>query len=69
VSRRNLRRILEAGRWAPTAHNMQDYEVVVIDDKLLRALGNIKSQPSAEFIRENYQQLSHSRKEPLSAQV
>jgi len=34
---------------------MQNYEVVVIDEKLLRALGDIKSEPSAEFIRENYQ--------------
>jgi nitroreductase len=60
----NLRRILEAGRWAPTAHNMQNYEVIVIDDrKLLRTIGNIKSQASAEFIRENCEQLSSSRKE------
>ena len=64
VSMQNLERILEAGRWAPTAHNMQNYEIIVIDDKkLLRTIGNIKSQPSAEFIRENYRQLSSSRKE------
>jgi UDP-N-acetyl-D-mannosaminuronate dehydrogenase len=43
---------------------MQNYEIFVIDDeKLLRTIGNIKSQASAEFIRENYQQLSSSRKE------
>jgi nitroreductase len=45
---------------------MQNYEIIVIDDKkLLRAIGSIKSQPSEEFIRENYQQLSSSRKELL----
>jgi nitroreductase len=43
---------------------MQNYEIIVIDDKtLMRTIGNIKSQVSAEFIRENYQQLSSSRKE------
>lgn len=70
VTRQNLRRILEAGRWAPTAHNMQNYEIIVIDDKkLLRAIGSIKSQASEEFIRENYQQLSSSRKELLRKKV
>jgi UDP-N-acetyl-D-mannosaminuronate dehydrogenase len=43
---------------------MQNYEIIVInDEKLLRTIGSIKSQASAEFIRENYQQLSSSRKE------
>lgn len=70
VTRQNLTRILEAGRWAPTAHNMQNYEIIVIDDKkLLRAIGSIKSQASEEFIRENYQQLSSSRKELLRKKV
>jgi nitroreductase len=70
VTRQNLRRILEAGRWAPTAHNMQNYEIIVIDDKkLLRKVGSIKSRASEEFIRENYQQLSSSRKELLRKKV
>jgi nitroreductase len=64
VSKEDLRRILEAARWAPTAHNMQNYEIIIIDDKkLLREIGEIKSQASEEFIRENYQQLSRSKKE------
>jgi nitroreductase len=49
---------------------MQNYEIIVIDDKkLLRTIGNIKSQASEEFIRENYQQLSSSRKELLRKKV
>jgi nitroreductase len=57
-------RILEAARWAPTAHNMQNYEIIIIDEKkLLRTIGEIKSQTSEEFIRENYQQLSRSKEE------
>jgi nitroreductase len=43
---------------------MQNYEIIVIDNKkLLRTISSINSQASAEFIRENYQQLSSSRKE------
>ena len=29
----DLKQILEAARWAPTAHNMQNFEILVIDDK------------------------------------
>jgi len=70
VAKQDVRRILEAGRWAPTAHNMQNFEVLVIDDKkLLEKIGNIKSPISEEFIRENYQQLSFSEKELLEKKV
>jgi nitroreductase len=65
-----LRQILEAARWAPTAHNMQNYEIVVVDDrKVLEALGSIKSTVSAVFIRENYEQLSFSEEELLRKKV
>jgi nitroreductase len=64
VAKEDLRRILEAARWAPTAHNMQNYEIIVIEEKkLLRQIGEIKSQASEDFIRENYHQLSRSKKE------
>lgn len=67
VPKEELLQILEAGRWAPTAHNMQNFEIVVVDDpELLAAIGNIKSQISETFIRENYQQLSFSEKELIS---
>lgn len=66
VSKENLKQILEAGRWAPTAHNMQNFHVVVIDDKaVLEKIGNIKSRISEEFLRENYEQLSFSKEELL----
>jgi nitroreductase len=43
---------------------MQNYEIIIIDEKkLLKEIGEIKSQASEEFIRENYQQLSRSKKE------
>lgn len=60
-SKQNLTQILEAARWAPTAHNMQNFEITVVDDKrLLAKIGDIKSRVSEEFLRENYEQLSFS---------
>ncbi len=70
VDKRDLKQIIEAARWSPTAHNMQNFEIVVVDDtKILKAIGNIKSQISEDFLRENYQQLSFSKKELLSKKV
>src|SRR5271157_1048873 len=64
ISKENLEQILEAGRWAPTAHNMQNYEIIIIDDKaVLEKIGKIKSRISEEFLRENYEQLSFSKDE------
>jgi len=70
VSKENLRQILEAARWAPTAHNMQNFEILVVDDKeVLVKIGKIKSRVSEAFIRENYQQLSFSEEELLQKKV
>ena len=64
VAREDVRQILEAGRWAPTAHNMQNFAIVVVDDKkVLEAIGKIKSPISETFVRENYKQLSFSEAE------
>ncbi len=64
VSREDVRRIIEAARWAPTAHNMQNFQVVVIDDRdVLRRIGEMSFSLSEEFVRENYRQLSFSEEE------
>ena len=69
-SKHDLMQILEAARWAPTAHNMQNFEIIVVDDKKqLEELGNIESKISEEFLRENYQQLSFSEEELLQKKV
>jgi nitroreductase len=61
VSQEDLQQILEAARWAPTAHNMQNFEIILVDDKtLLKKLGNLKSPVSQAFIRENHALLSFS---------
>jgi nitroreductase len=70
VPKESVRQILEAARWAPTAHNMQNFEILVVDDKkVLGKIGNLKSRVSEAFIHENYQQLSFSEKELLQKKV
>ncbi len=64
IPREDLEKILEAARWSPTAHNMQNFEIVVVDDKkLLAAISEFKLAPNLTFIRENYGQLSFSEDE------
>ena len=59
-----LKKILEAGSWAPTAHNMQNFEVVVVDDPtIIRQIAAIRRPVSAQFVLENYKQLSFSEQE------
>ena len=66
VSKADLESILEAGRWAPTAHNMQNFEVIVVDDKkLLESIGKLKFTITPAFVKENYRQLSFSEEELL----
>jgi nitroreductase len=70
VSQQDLKQILEAGRWAPTAHNMQNFEIIVVDDKkILKAIGDIDYQISETFLRENYAQLSFSEEQLLKKKV
>ena len=66
----DLQAILEAARWAPTAHNMQNFEVIVVDDEAtLEAIGHVRGGTSEEFVRENYAQLSFSEEELISKGV
>jgi nitroreductase len=64
IAGEDLLQILEAARWAPTAHNMQNFEIIVIDDqKLLDQIGTIRFQLTEAFLRENVQLLSFSEEE------
>ena len=61
VSQPALDQIVEATSWAPTAHNMQNFEILVVDDpEALQAIGAIETRTSPVFLRENAQQLSAS---------
>ena len=53
ISKDNLNLILEAARWAPTAHNMQNFEIIVIDDKdIIKKISKIESITSEEELKE-----------------
>ncbi len=70
VPRAALTKILEAARWAPTAHNMQNFDIVVVDaPALVDALGAIPAELSETFIRENFAQLSFSEEELRARKV
>jgi nitroreductase len=59
IARKDLWQILEAGNWAPTAHNMQNFEMVVVEEKsMLERIQRIEIPVSETFIQENYLQLS-----------
>ena len=56
--------ILQAATWAPTAHNMQNFEIVTVRDKaVLTQLSELESATSPVFVQENYQQLSFTEDE------
>jgi nitroreductase len=66
VAKEQLAGILEAARWVPSAHNMQNFEIVVVDDrKVLDEIASLERPVSEVFIRENYEQLSFSEEELL----
>jgi len=60
----HLEQILQAARWTPTAHNMQNFEIVVVEDRgLLEVIANLHGETSESFVRENYALLSFSEEE------
>ncbi|MGB8386798.1 nitroreductase family protein [Mycobacterium sp.] len=64
IAQEDLLQILEAARWSPTAHNMQNFEIVIVDDrKLLDEIGTIPVPLSEEFLQEHWQLLSFSEEE------
>ena len=66
----DMQRILDAARWAPTAHNMQNFEIIAVDDKhCLAAISAIQLPPTETFIREHYHQLSLSEAELLRSKT
>jgi nitroreductase len=49
ISKEDLKQILEAGKWAPTAHNMQNFDALIIDDKeVLEKIGKKKMAEVAQ---------------------
>lgn len=64
IPKGDLESILEAARWTPTAHNMQNFEILVVEERaLIEAISKIKFPLSEAFVKENYEQLSFSEEE------
>ena len=64
VTHSQLKLILEAAQWAPTPNNMQNFEIVVVDEKeRLEAIGKIPADMSEAYLRENYEQISFNEAE------
>ncbi len=70
VTELELADIIDAARWSPTAHNMQNFRLVVVDDRAkLDELGRIRAPVSPAFIVENFRQLSWSPEELAARRV
>jgi nitroreductase len=64
VTTKQVKLILEAARWAPTPDNMQNFAIVVVDDKdRLEAIAKIPAEMSETYLRETYEHLSFSEAE------
>jgi nitroreductase len=64
ISREELNEILEAARWTPTAHNMQNFELIVVDDKeILEKIAGISYPMTKAFIKENAEHISTTEEE------
>lgn len=64
IANNDLHKILEAGSWPPTAHNMQNFEVMIVDDKkLIETIARVDAATSLTFLKENYKQFSFSEEE------
>jgi nitroreductase len=61
IREQDLHRILDAARWSPTAHNMQNFEIIVVDDPhWLAEISALQLPPSETFEADNCSQLSFS---------
>ena len=64
VTTQQVKLILEAARWAPTPDNMQNFAIVVVDEKdHLEAIGKIPAEMSETYLRETYEHISFSEAE------
>jgi len=64
VTTQQIKMILEAARWAPTPDNMQNFAILVVDDKKqLEGIAKIPAEMSETYLRETYEQVSFSEAE------
>jgi nitroreductase len=66
----DMLRILDAVRWAPTAHNGQNFEVIAVDDEpCLAAISAVRLPAAETFVRDECHHLSLSEAEMLRAKT
>jgi nitroreductase len=66
IGEHDMQRLLDAARWSPTAHNMQNFEIVVVDDKRkLAEISEINLPPHETFQVDESVHLSLSEAELL----
>lgn len=66
----DLHLILDAARWAPTAHNSQNFEIIAVDDPhSLAAIEAIQLPPTETFTHEHYRAMSLSEAELLDRKI
>lgn len=64
VPKESVEAMLEAARWTPSPHNMQNFELLVVEDpKVIESLANLTSPISMAFLQENLPLLSFSEEE------
>ena len=64
VGSHELDAIVDAARWSPTPHNMQNFELIVVDDPArLSELGSLHAPISPEFVKETEPLLARSQEE------
>mgnify|MGYP005623268875 CR=1 FL=1 len=51
VSEHNIKQILQAANWAPSAHNQQSWRFIVLQDEKKQALANLVTNKANDFER------------------
>lgn len=70
IAQEDMDQILEAGRWAPNAHNVQNREIVIVNDQdILAKISNINTPLTETFLKEHYASLSLSKEEFLQRRI
>jgi nitroreductase len=70
VDERDVVRIVEAARWAPTAHNQQNFELVIVDDPaVIDELGELRAPVSRAYVEDTLALCSWSLDELFARRV
>ncbi|MFX0141574.1 MAG: nitroreductase family protein [Candidatus Hodarchaeota archaeon] len=64
ISEENLRKILEAARYAPTPHNSQPFEIIVVKDRgVIKQISEVGFKLTKKEVDEHFYWVRHSQEE------